>query len=345
MKNDLGHMKKSTKHLLFERVQHLNPSHRFPLNEEYQSLLNEEEDVVFGSLAKTFTEHKKLTGVLSEDRRYLKEFINLAEKVEDFDPFAHLKATKKIDEKEDCLLFISPPNEKLDHPNLSLPAGYTCPFAEMCKTLVPRDREKIHGKLVQDYGDIRCYAASEEARYPAAQEHRWTNKDLLDEFDQAGKVDLILRSIKYYEQQEGRIDVFRIHESGDFYDMEYFESWLGVAQQRPDILFYAYTKSLPFWVKHLGKIPVNMKLIASMGGKRDDLISKHDLKYTVVVNSPEEAKNLHLPIDIDDTLAYNYDGNFALLIHGTQPAGTTRSMFSVKNREILKKLKRGLFNF
>ena len=231
-------------------------------------------------------------------------------------------------------------NSKLDHPYISLPAGYTCPLADICKTLVPRDREKIHGKLVQDYGEMRCYAGSEEARYPNAQEMRWRNKDLLDQFDKTGKIDLILKSLKYFEQNHGKIDVFRIHESGDFYEQEYFDSWLKVAEQRPDILFYAYTKSLPFWVARLGDIPDNMKLIASVGGKRDDSISKHDLKYAVVVQSPEEAANLRLPIDVDDTLAYKQDGNFALLIHGTQKAGSDAMKNSLKNREIIKKYKK-----
>ena len=333
---------------LFKHIQHLDSTHKFRLTEEsgkkeYMGLLKEDENSLFNNFMEIFSKHNKLTGRLKDDHMYLKEFTRLME-VNDFDPFAHLKNTEKINEKSDCLLSISKDNSKLDHPYFSLPAGFTCPFANKCKTLVPRDRKKIDNKLLQQYGDMRCYAGSEEARYPNAQKMRWTNKDLLDKFDQQGKTNLILNSLNYFIQNNGKFDVFRIHESGDFYDMEYFDSWIEVARQKPNILFYAYTKSLPFWVERIGNIPNNFKLIASVGGKRDDLISKHDLRYAIVVNSPEEAKNLKLPVDVDDTLAYNYNGNFALLIHGTQQAGTELSKQAYKNREILKKIKRGEFD-
>ena len=332
------------KYLLYDKFNGVDSSFKYPLIKEedekhYSRRLNEGKCDIFSSVSELFIKHNKLSGNLDEDNGFLSEFISLMEE-EDFDPFAHLKDREKINEKEDCLLSISMENAKLDHPYISLPAGYTCPFADLCKTLIPRDRRKIHNKLVQDYGEVRCYGGSEEAIYPNAQEMRWRNKDLLDQFDEAGKTELILKSLKYFEQKHGKIDVFRIHESGDFYDMEYFDSWLEVARQRPEILFYAYTKSLPFWIERMGDIPDNMKLVASVGGKRDDLISKHDLKYAVIVNSPEEAANLKLPIDVDDTLAYKHDGNFALLIHGTQKAGSEAMKNSLKNREILKKYKK-----
>ena len=343
-------MIKNSKQLLYERVNRLDASFRFPLKESndksfYLMKLNEQvESNIFEELTKIFNEHNKLSGNLDVDTRYLKEFITLSEE-EDFDPYAHLRNTQKIDEKEDCVLTISPYNDKLDHPYLSLPAGYTCPFADICKTKVPRNRvrDPKTGLLVQDLGDVRCYGASEEAMYPHAQEMRWTNLDLLNKFDKRGKIDLILRSLKYFEQTHGRIDVFRIHESGDFYKMEYFDAWLEVARQRPDILFYAYTKSLPFWVKRIAEIPQNLKLIASVGGTHDSLISKYDLKHAVIVNSPDEAKNLRLPIDIDDTLAYKHDGNFALLLHGSQKAGTEKAKQSYKNRQTIKDIKHGNF--
>ena len=46
------------------------------------------------------------------------------------------------------------------------------------------------------------------------------------------------------------------------------------------------------------------------------------LREAVVVFSEEEAQELGLEIDTDDTHAASYGGDFALLIHGTQPKGT-----------------------
>lgn len=306
--------------------------------DEYVSLISENKNDTFKNLSYVFYNFNKFTGNLNEDKNYLENFIFLIEQEEeDFDPFSHLEKTEKIDVEKDCVLTFSGRNKKIDIPYFSLPASYTCPFADVCKTFVPRDREKIDDRLIQDKGDIRCFAASTEAIYPNVQKSRWTNKDLLDKTN--NKTDLILKSLFYFEKKDGRVTVLRVHESGDFYNQDYFDAWMEVARQRTDITFYAYTKSLRYWIHRLGSIPNNFKLIASVGGKNDELIEKYDLRYVKIVNSPEEAKNLKLRIDVDDTIAYGSDENFALLIHGQQKAGTEQSKYAYKNRKILKKYK------
>ena len=93
----------------------------------------------------------------------------------------------------------------------------------------------------------------------------------------------------------------------------------------PDKLFYAYTKSLLYWMKHKAwadKID-NFILTASRGGYHDDLIEKHNLRESVVVFSEDEAHERNLEIDHNDSHAAVPDwefNDFALLIHGTQPA-------------------------
>jgi len=335
------------KYLLYDRFNRLDSSFRYPLLKEedskhYSHKLNEGVDRgIFSKLAEVSIKYNKLSGNVKEDNQFLNEFISLMEE-EDFDPFGYLRDREKIDEKKDCVLSISPKNAKISHPYLALPAGYTCPYANICKTLTPRDRSKIDPDsiLVQDYGDIRCYASSEEAQYPNAQKLRWTNKDLLDKFDKNGKANLILDSLNYFEYENGKLNIFRIHESGDFFSQEYFDAWLEVVKKRSDVLFYAYTKSLPYWVARLSSIPSNLKLVASVGGHADDLIEKYNLRYAVIVQTPEEAAALKLPIDVDDSLAYDSDENFALLIHGTQKKGSDAMKNSFKNREIVKKYKK-----
>ena len=98
----------------------------------------------------------------------------------------------------------------------------------------------------------------------------------------------------------------------------------------PDKLFYAYTKSLRYWIKYrewADQIP-NFVLTASRGGRDDDMIMKHNLRESVVVFSEDEAYERNLTIDHDDSHAAvpswsNKD--FALLVHGVQPAGTPAS--------------------
>lgn len=263
---------------------------------------------------------------------------------EDFDPFSHLKNIKKIDfyDKKEKFLHISTLNSKLKFPFFSLPSGYTCPFAANCKTLTNRYGEKFKsGLVIQDIGQFRCYSASAEARYPKVRDNRWENFEMLRACKNIDDMSaLIVNSIKYYKVHKGNFLLFRIHEAGDFYSQMYFDAWLKVCREYPDVKFYAYTKSLPFWVARLNSIPSNLKLIASKGGKDDFLIEKYNLRYADVVNTVEEARAKKLRIDVDDSLAYSSDENFTLLLHGGQGEKTGLGKQSYKNADILRNAKK-----
>jgi len=334
----------SDRNFLLERMNIIS-DFKYPLIEEedknfYKQKLNESYDnLTFNQLVEHFAIHNKLTGKLNEDKKYLKEFALLLED-DEFDPFGHLQVTDKINEKEDCILRFGKGNAKIKHPYFSLPAAYTCPFADICKSFVDRNRKtfKSSGQKIMDTGDIRCYAASAELAYPAVQKHRWENFDLLQDFkgDIQGMSDLIERSFDYFGKN---YSVFRIHESGDFFSQEYFDAWLDYIKKTPEITFYAYTKALPFWVARLDEIPSNFKLNASRGGKADELIDKYGLKNVTIVNTPKEAKELGLPIDVNDELAYKQDGNFALLLHGIQSKKSGLNPQAIKNQKLLKQMK------
>jgi hypothetical protein len=100
------------------------------------------------------------------------------------------------------------------------------------------------------------------------------------------------------------------------------QAWFEVARRRPKTLFYAYTTSLPFWIQNEGLRPSNFKMIASMDDENVDTIEQHGLRYSRVVGSEEEARQLGLPVDVDDRIAWDTDINFALMIHGPQHKGT-----------------------
>ena len=100
-----------------------------------------------------------------------------------------------------------------------------------------------------------------------------------------------------------------------------------LAECNPNTLFYAYTKSLTYWLEleDYYNSNNNFVLTASFGGREDGLIEKHSLRYAKVVFSEAEAENLGLEIDHDDSHAARpsmKNQDFALLIHGTQPKGT-----------------------
>lgn len=176
----------------------------------------------------------------------------------------------------------------------NLPAGHSCPFAKDCKIKVDRHT----GKFEKIGTKFRCYAASAE-RFPGVRESRWKNwEEIL-----AGKE---------IEIPKGATHV-RIHGSGDFFSQKYFDQWLEVARKNPDVKFWAFTKSIQFWVNRLGHIPANLTLQASKGSLQDDLIERYGLKYAEVFTDIEQARESGMPIDTDDSYAMTGIESFALL--------------------------------
>ena len=121
--------------------------------------------------------------------------------------------------------------------------------------------------------------------------------------------------------------IVRQHVGGDFFNEMYFLAWLKVAERNSHILFYAYTKSLNYWVDNMelvNSLP-NVVLTASRGGRLDHMITEYNLREAVVVFSEQQAADLGLEIDHDDSHAARPDlrnQSFALLIHGVQPKGS-----------------------
>jgi len=230
------------------------------------------------------------------------------------------------------LLKIGTGNAKLDGiANFELPAGHSCPFADTCLSKANKETGKItDGKNIE----FRCFAASSENRFPAVRALRWHNFDLLKKAKTVEAMKQLIFNSIISNKKADKIQKVRIHSSGDFYNQSYFDAWLEVAKMFPNKLFYAYTKALKFWVARLGEIPNNVVLTASFGGRNDELIEQHNLRYVKVLMSPLEAEKLGLELDHDDSHAFTNDNkSFALLVHGTQPAGSEAS----KAKQLLRK--------
>ena len=107
------------------------------------------------------------------------------------------------------------------------------------------------------------------------------------------------------------------------YNRSYFRAWCDVARLHADLLFYAYTKSLPYWLEYRRHVPDNLVLTASYGGRHDALIRSERVRFARVVYTVKGAGRL--PIDHDVSHAADPTQrrrSFALLLHGTQPAGS-----------------------
>lgn len=195
--------------------------------------------------------------------------------------------------------------------SFDLPAGYTCPKANICLSRADRKTGKItDGKNCQ----FRCYAASGEW-LSVVRNARWYNYELLKASD--NMVDLILSSLP----RNARI--IRIHSSGDFFSDAYFNAWLEVAKVRSDIQFFAYTKVLKYVQ---AEKPSNLSIVYSIGGKDDALRTTEPACYVVKNEAEAEALNIKVACPSPE-VADDYDfilrgESFAILLHGTQPAGS-----------------------
>ncbi len=214
--------------------------------------------------------------------------------------------------------------------SFDLLSGYSCPFAEKClsKAVLVDGRRKIKDGAKNQF---RCFSASQEVQYTNVYNSRKANFDALRNMQTSKEMQDAIQAV-----MPKNTGIVRIHVAGDFFNAKYFNAWVRIESNNPDVLFYAYTKSLKFWLHTTQEIPYNMVLTASRGGRDDNLISEHNLRESVVVYSEAEAAKLGLDIDHDDSHAADptqRHRDFALLIHGTQPKGSEAA-------EALKQLKR-----
>ena len=154
--------------------------------------------------------------------------------------------------------------------NFSLPAYKTitgktvCPFAKDCIKY--------------------CYAQKGNYKYPSV------IKGLNNRYELSKTADFVPQMNATIILQ--RPTHVRIHDSGDFYSIEYLLKWVDIANANKDIIFYAYTKSIPFFKgtfqgKPIINIPKNLKIIFSEGSKRDILINNNSDRHARIFKSKE----------------------------------------------------------
>ena len=221
--------------------------------------------------------------------------------------------------------------------HFSLPSGWSCPGAKNCHTKADRETGKITDLQTPDADGViyRCYAAMDEARRPNVRKVRWDNFDLLKERKSTKeKVTLIVSSIRNSGLARG--GTLRVHIGGDYYSQSYFNAWMQAAKFFPNIVFYSYTKSIKFLLEYIaahGGLPKNFVFTCSKGGKYDSLIPQTLVKSAKVFFNMDEANALGLEIDHTDDLAISGSDDFALVIHGSQPAGSAASKALSANKK------------
>lgn len=118
-----------------------------------------------------------------------------------------------------------------------------------------------------------------------------------------------------------KVKAIRVHDSGDFYSMEYLQDWLEIARLNPDVQFYAYSKSLPFIHRAYdqGLVPPNFRLIQSVGGLADSRI-RHDLPHARIFGTLDELQSAGYAdaSETDDVSAFSDTRFVGLVVHGAR---------------------------
>lgn len=148
-------------------------------------------------------------------------------------------------------IYLSNGNLKVKNCNIfSLPAFTTCKPNTACRSF--------------------CYARKAEKCYPDVLPRRKENYKLSLRDDFAANVTELLSKRKN--------QVTRIHESGDFYSIEYIGKWYRIASNLPNMKFYAYTKRNYLFAGETGAPPMilvkpkNLTLIWSVDGVADSIV-------------------------------------------------------------------------
>ncbi len=136
-------------------------------------------------------------------------------------------------------------------------------------------------------------------------------------------VDEIKTKLKSADKQ-GKTLVIRIHDAGDFYSREYFDTWIGIIQSFPKVKFYAYTKQVEMLRGET--LPKNFKLNFSFGGKQDALIQKTDSNSKVFRSRAELDAAGYIDTSEDDSFAFSdvKTRRIGLVYHGAKGFDKTR---------------------
>lgn len=168
----------------------------------------------------------------------------------------------------------------------NLPAVKTCPFrTAMCEK--------------------SCYARKAERVYPQVLPSREKNYNATLSPDFVDNMIFTIEKELSTKKYNGKLTIFRIHESGDFYNLEYAKKWVAIARHFENdrrIKFLAYTKSIIYFniPGYNTLLPDNFVLRSSLWKDTSpqyiELTEKMNLPIYTALTIPEmieEKKNGH----------------------------------------------------
>ena len=181
--------------------------------------------------------------------------------------------------------------------NFGIPAGFsstglkTCPMAGTCA--------------------IGCYAK--------AGAYIWGNVKPAYEHRLAITQQANFKELMNAELRRKRASVVRIHDSGDYYSLDYIMAWFAIMIENPTVKFYSYTKMVPLFLRleQQSRIPANFTLIYSFGGLADKQIdiTKHRHSAVFPDRATLDAAGYAYASE-DDLVAVGSNPRIGLVYHG-----------------------------
>jgi len=213
----------------------------------------------------------------------------------------------------DGKLFFSKRNEKLSKTEKAWEARFK-KKARFVSFNLPQHKSET-GQMTCPYaGDCVdfCYAGQGRYAMYMAKATREHNLELVNDLSASDFAQIAAESIDSMES----VTHVRIHDSGDFFSRDYYESWVAVARMIPHKTFYAYTKSIPFlnWESH----SKNFRITQSAGGKRDKDIDTSRPHSRVFATDEERRKHGYVDGNASDIPAILGYTKIGLVYHGTK---------------------------
>jgi len=168
-------------------------------------------------------------------------------------------------------------------------------------------------------GKLICPFAKDCVKFCYAQKgaYSWSNvKPAFEKRYELTKTDDFI-NLMNSEIKRKKVDFLRIHDSGDFYSKSYIQKWFKIANDNPNVKFYAYTKS--FILFQGLTIPDNLDIIFSEGGKHDKLINTKVDRHARIFDTKQELlKQGYIDASKNDLMAtkfFNKSNKVGLIFH------------------------------
>lgn len=95
-----------------------------------------------------------------------------------------------------------------------------------------------------------CYATKGNHKFPSVKDSRTRSYEESKMDDFSGRIEYTIRYHLQTKRYKDSVMIVRIHESGDFYSVQYLRKWIEIwkSLDNESVLFVFYTKSFPFFL-------------------------------------------------------------------------------------------------